>query len=115
MSETGTTGSASEAEFTPRELLAGLLYRAELDPLGLGASLKQNPQKALEDLGFTTDDAQSLLGGGPGVASIPGGLAGQCFDTTCFISITNGCVGPSIPGIPGLCSGAGQCKFFSIG
>lgn len=112
MAQTGTADSGGQV--SPRELLGALLYRAELDPNGVGADIKSDPVAALRNIGFSDDEASELLTGGAAAASVPAGLAGGCFDTTCFVSITNGCVGPSIPGLPGLCSGKTQCKIFSI-
>jgi hypothetical protein len=112
MSEQATQASA---QYTPRERLAAMVARAELDPDGYGMELRADPTAALQRSGFSDADARGLLSqdraADPGAA-----LRGSCADTTCYISLCPGTCFISIPPIPGLCGGGGGggCSFFSI-
>lgn len=102
--------------YSPRERLAAMVGRAELDPDGYGAELRANPEDALRQAGFDETAARNLLSqdraADPGAA-----LRGACFDTTCVISLCPGTCFVSVPAIPGICrggGGGGGCGFFSI-
>lgn len=101
-------------QYTPRERLAAMVARAELDPDGYGAQLRSNPEEALRTAGFADNDARSLLSQDR-AADPAAALRGACFDTTCVISLCPGTCFVSIPNIPGVCKPAGGgCGFFSL-
>jgi hypothetical protein len=110
--------SRASDEYTPRERLAAMVGRAELDPDGYGMELRADPVAALQRAGFSDADARALTS--PERAEDPAAaLRGACFDTTCIISLCPGTCFVSIPGIPGVCPGAGGgggggCNFFTF-
>jgi hypothetical protein len=115
MSERGTTRASDE--YTPRERLAAMVGRAELDPDGYGMELRADPVAALQRAGFSDADARALTS--PERAEDPAAaLRGACFDTTCIISLCPGTCFVSVPAIPGICSpgggGGGGCSFFTF-
>ena len=78
-------------QYTPRERLLTMIFRAELDPDGFGADLKADPVAALERAGFSGSDAQAMLTQSAELAAEPlAALRGSCSDTTCGISICPG-------------------------
>src|SRR5690348_4206263 len=104
--------ASASAEYTPRARLAALVARAELNPDTIGVEVRANPQRALEDAGFTEAEAQQLLA--PSAADVDpreGVLAaagGGCSDTTCGLSLCPGTCFVTVPAIPGLCK---TCTF----
>jgi hypothetical protein len=115
----GSQGAAARAsdQYTPRQRLAAMLARAELDPDGFGTEVKSNPAAALQQAGFSDAEAQGLLSqereADPGAAL----MRGSCADTTCIISLCPSSCFATIPAIPGLCQGGGGgggCGFFSL-
>ena len=105
-------------QYSARAKLAALLARCELDPEGVGAEVKANPTAALQSVGFSQGQAQSLTAA-PAQADDPVvALAAGCNDTSCLISFCPPTCFVTIPAIPGLCppphGGGGGCSFFSI-
>jgi hypothetical protein len=102
-------------QYSPRERLAALLARCELDPEGVGAEVKANPIAALQSVGFSQGQAESLTAA-PAQADDPVvALAAGCNDTSCLISFCPATCVVTIPAIPGLCPppGTGGCGIFS--
>lgn len=113
---TEPTGRVSD-QYSPRERLAAMVGRAELDPDGYGAELRANPEDALRSAGFDDGATRSLLS--QDRAADPVAALRACFDTTCVVSLCPGTCFVSIPGIPGVCKGAGGgggggCSVFSL-
>jgi hypothetical protein len=105
-------------QYSPRARLSALLARCELDPEGVGAEVKANPTAALQSVGFSQGQAQSLTAA-PAQADDPVvALAAGCNDTSCLISFCPPTCFATIPAIPGLCDGGGGggggCGFFSL-
>jgi hypothetical protein len=97
-------------EYTPRQRLAAMLIRAELDPEGYGMELRNNPERALRSVGLSDAETRSLISSER--AAEPGAtLRGACFDTTCGLSFCPETCFVSIPAIPGVCN---NCTFFSL-
>jgi hypothetical protein len=121
MSEQPTTRVSDQ--YTPRERLAAMIARAELDPDDYGQRIRENPEAALQRAGFSNDQVRGLLSQ-PGAAVDPaagilGDGGGQCSDTSCIISLCPGTCFVSIPAIPGICNpggggGGGGCHVFTI-
>ncbi|MER7010250.1 hypothetical protein ABT324_02320 [Saccharopolyspora sp. NPDC000359] len=113
-----TTGTTSDPhdEYTPRQRLSAIKARAEIDA-AYAAEVRANPGEALRAAGFTEGQAQALTTAQT-ASDNPAVVLGACFDTTCAISICPPTCVVSIPGIPGVCKGAGgggdSCGLFSI-
>lgn len=112
-----TAPTAPIDQYSPRARLAALLARCEIDPEGVGAEVKANPTAALQSVGFSQGQAQSLTAA-PAQADDPvAALAAGCNDTSCLISLCPPTCFVTIPAIPGLCQpagGGGGCGFFSL-
>lgn len=107
-------------QYSPRARLSALLARCELDPEGVGAEVKANPTAALESVGFSQGQAESLTAA-PAQADDPVvALAAGCNDTSCLISFCPPTCFVTIPAIPGLCppggggGGGGGICFLSL-
>jgi hypothetical protein len=107
--------SAPIDQYSPRERLAALIARCELDPEGVGAEVKANPVAALQTAGFSQSQAESLTAA-PAQADDPAvALAAGCADTSCIISFCPPTCFATIPAIPGLCPPPRPpCGFFSL-
>jgi hypothetical protein len=124
MSEQPTTRVSDQ--YTPRERLAAMIARAELDPDDYGQQIRENPEAALQRAGFSSDQVRGLLAQpkaavDPAAGILGGGGGGQCSDTSCIISLCPGTCFVSIPAIPGVCNpggggggGGGGCSLFTI-
>ena len=105
-------------EYSPRARLAALLARCELDPDGVGKAVKADPVAALQSVGFSQGQAESLTAA-PAQADDPVvALAAGCNDTSCLVSLCPPTCFATIPAIPGLCQqgggGGGGCRIFSV-
>lgn len=113
MSEQPTTRVSDQ--YTPRERLAAMIARAELNPDDYGQRIRENPEAALQEAGFSSEQVRGLLSQQQAAvdpaAGILGGGGGQCSDTSCIISLCPGTCFVSIPAIPGICKT--DCSFFS--
>jgi hypothetical protein len=79
-----------------------MLVRAYIDE-DYANSLKANPQAALQQVGLAEPVSRELLTA-PRADSAATVLArGQCFDTTCLVSLCPASCVASIVGIPGVC------------
>jgi len=96
------SGSA-HAEYSPREKLAAMLIRAEIDE-DFANSLRKDPTQLLTRAGLDEAAARELMqqprDAGPTAAL----SRGQCFDTTCIVSLCPASCNVSTPAIPGVCT-----------
>src|SRR4051794_22738313 len=87
-------------QYSPRARLASLLARCELDPDGVGKAVKADPVAALQSVGFSQGQAESLTAA-PAQADDPVvALAAGCNDTSCIFSFCPPTCFATIPGIP---------------
>ena len=104
-------------EYSPRAKLAALIFRAEVDPDGIGKAVRQDPMGALQSIGFSQGQAEALTAQ-PAQADDPvAALAAGCNDTSCLVSLCPATCFVTIPGIPGICrtgGSGGGCSVFSL-
>lgn len=117
MTEQGASRVADQ--YSPRERLAAMIARAELDPDGFGQELRDDPAAALQRAGFSDTEAQGLRSLDQRADDPAAALRAGCADTTCYISICPSSCFVTIPALPGLCNGGGGgggggCRIFSI-
>jgi hypothetical protein len=99
-------------QYTPREKLAALIARCETDPSGAGMVVRADPIAALQSVGFSQGQAQSLTAPAAQADDPVAALGAGCNDTSCAISLCPPTCFVTIPAIPGICKEG--CTWFSL-